>query len=197
MTADDVPDRGLPMTTPISSPPITEALRAQAREHPGEWVYAIDPEFDGLDRVPPEGVIGAWRADENGELGEDFTPNPRYVPSPPARGWPAPQSKLERVLQLVRAGHAPGEQLDGEFAVSEVFVYSRPEGGIFVAPEGDGGLVYAFTDAEKAASSGYPEHAAMSGRELAAALPEGVRIGLNPGSPVSVVIDPADIVALP
>ncbi|MFS0895753.1 type VII secretion system-associated protein [Microbacterium sp. 179-I 3D3 NHS] len=181
------------MTTPLAPPPITDALRMQARANPNEWVYAIDPEFEGSERVPPEGIVGAWRADERGELIDEFVPNPRYVPSPPARGWPVPTSKLERVLQLVRSGHAPGEQLDREFAASEVYVYSRPEGGIFVAPEGDGGIVYAFTDADKAVASGYTEHAAIRGSALAAALPANVRIALNPGSEISVVIDPEDI----
>jgi hypothetical protein len=197
MTDLNEDERGPQMTTPLTSPPITDALRAQARANPGTWVYAVDPEFDGADRVPPEGIVGAWRADENGELSGEFTPNPRYVPSPPARGWPVPASKLERVLQLVRAGHAPGEQLDREFAASDVFVYSRPEGGIFVAPDGDDGrLAYAFTDAAKATASGYAEHTVIRGDQLAAALPEGVRIGLNPGSEVSVIIDPADITSL-
>lgn len=194
MTDLNEDERGPQVTAPLTSPPITDALRAQARANPGAWVYAVDPEFDGSDRVPPEGIVGAWRSDDRGELSGEFTPNPRYVPSPPARGWPVPASKLERVLQLVRAGHAPGEELDREFASSDVFVYSRPEGGIFVAPDGDDGrLAYAFTDAAKATASGYTDHAAIRGDQLAAALPAGVRIALNPGSEVSVIIDPADI----
>ena len=194
MTDLNEDERGPQVTAPLTSPPITEALRAQARANPGAWVYAVDPEFDGSERVPPEGIVGAWRSDDRGELSGEFTPNPRYVPSPPARGWPVPASKLERVLQLVRAGHAPGEELDREFASSDVFVYSRPEGGIFVAPESDdAGIAYAFTDAAKAAASGYSEHVAIRGDQLAAALPAGVRIAVNPGSEVSVIIDPADI----
>ena len=194
MTDLNEDERGPQVTAPLTSPPITDALRAQARANPGAWVYAVDPEFEGSDRVPPEGIVGAWRSDDRGELSGEFTPNPRYVPSPPARGWAVPGSKLERVLQLVRAGHAPGEDLDREFASSEVFVYSRPEGGIFVAPDGDDGrLAYAFTDQAKAMASGYTDYAAIRGDQLAAALPAGVRIALNPGSEVSVIIDPADI----
>ncbi|MES2866398.1 type VII secretion system-associated protein [Microbacterium sp. KRD172] len=175
-------------------PPITDALRAEARANPGEWVYAIDPEFAGVDRVPPEGIVGAWHANEAGELSKEFTPNPRYVPSPPARGWPAPTTKLERVLQLARAGHMTSEQLDQEFAVSEVVIFSRPEGGMFLATAKDGGrLAYAFTDAAKAAASGYTDLATIRGREYAESLPEGVRIALNPGTEVALVIDPADI----
>ncbi|MBZ2196568.1 type VII secretion system-associated protein [Occultella gossypii] len=182
------------MTNPPATPPITDALRAEARANPGAWVYAVDPEFDPAGRVPPQGIVGAWRADENGELSEEFTPNPRYVPSPLARGWATPATKLERVLQLVLAGHAPGEQMDREFASAEVVIFSRPEGGIFLAPAGDGSrLAYAFTDADKATASGHAEHSVILGSQLAAALPEGVRIALNPGSEVSAIIDPADI----
>ncbi|CAM3527855.1 type VII secretion system-associated protein [Occultella aeris] len=182
------------MTEPQTTPPITDALRAEARANPGSWVYAVDPEFDVGGSVPPQGIVGAWRADENGELSEGFTPNPRYVPSPLARGWAAPVSKLERVLQLALAGHVPGEQMDREFASADVVILSRPEGGIFLAPAADGGrLAYAFTDAGKATASGYTEHSVIRGMELAEALPEGVRIALNPGSEVSVIIDPADI----
>ncbi len=132
--------------------------------------------------------------DENGELGEEFTPNPRHVPSPLARGWAAPTTKLERILQLALAGHLPGEQLDREFASADVVIFSRPEGGIFLAPAGAGGrLAYAFTDAGKATASGHTAHGVIRGVELAEALPEGVRIALNPGSEVSVTLDPADI----
>lgn len=181
------------MTTP-PTPPITDALRAEARANPGGWVYAIDPEFAGVDSVPPEGIIGAWQADEAGALSGEFTPNPRYVPSPSARGWAAPTTKLERVLQLARAGHSTGEQLDQEFADADVVIFSRPEGGIFLVDAKDGGrLAYAFTDAAKAATSGYTDLTTIRGREYAESLPEGVRIALNPGSEVALVIDPADI----
>lgn len=193
MTDRSVDERDSQMTP---TPPITDAVRAQARRNPGQWVYAVDPEFEGVDQVPPQGIIGAWRADENGEVGEDFTSNPNYVPSPTARGWQQPTSRLERVLQRVRAGHAPGEELDRAFAEADVVVYSRQEGGLFVAKDEGGGLVYAFTDAEKAAASGYDWFATMTGRELAAALPEGVRIGLNPGADVSVAITPSDIIGI-
>lgn len=43
------------------------------------WRYAIDPMYDADGAVPPEGVIGAWPLDEDGEPGE-FVANPNYVP---------------------------------------------------------------------------------------------------------------------
>lgn len=184
------------MTTAQTAPPITEALRAQARANPGAWVYAIDPGFDGAGDVPPQGIIGAWRTDEKGELSAEFTPNPRYLPTPQARGWQEPATELEYVLQMVLSGYLPDEQLARVFASSEVFVFSRPEGGLFLAPGEDGGqLVYAYTDAQKASASGYAEHEPVRGSELAAVLPDGARIALNAGAHISAIVDPADVVS--
>jgi hypothetical protein len=154
----------------------------------------IDPGFEGSANVPPQGIVGAWQSDENGDLSSDFTPNPRYLPTPQARGWTQPTSTLERTLQLLLSGYVTDEQMAREFASAEVFVFSRPEGGLFLAPAQDGGqLVYAFTDADKAAASGYTDNSTMLGSQLATALPEGVRIALNPGHEVSAILDPSDI----
>jgi len=181
------------MTTP-PTPPVTDELRAEAKANPGSWVYAIDSGFAGASSVPPEGVIGAWHSDENGELSAEFTPNPRYAPTPQARGWAAPTSSLERVLQLALSGYASVDQLHREFAAADVVVFSGPEEGLFLAPAADGGqVVYAYTDAGKAAGSGYADHRAVPGAELAASLPDGVRIVVNPGSAVSTVIRPEDV----
>ena len=182
------------MSTSPTTPPITDALRAEARANPGAWVYAIDRGFEGSAEVPPQGIVGAWQSDENGELNDEFMPNPRYIPTPQARGWAQPTTVLERVLQLRLSGYAPQEMLAREFAASEVVIYSRPEGGIFLAPAQDGGqVVYAFTDADKASSSGYAEHDSIRGDQLAQAIPGDVRIALNPGLEVSAIIDPAEV----
>lgn len=187
-------DEGPKMTTSETTPPVTDALRAEARANPGAWVYAIDPGFDGQTEVPPQGIVGAWRADEKGELTDDFTPNPRYLPTPQARGWAEPLSKLERVLQLVLSGYLPEPQLVQEFASAEVFVFDGPDGALFLAPAQDAGrLVYAYTDAQKAAASGYADHRAVAGSDLAAAIPGDARIALNPGSAVSAIIRPAEV----
>jgi len=183
------------MTTPSATPPpITDGLRAEARANPGAWIYAVDPGFDGSPDVPPEGIVGAWRTTASGELSEEFTPNPRYRPTPQARGWSEPLSPLERVLQLVLAGYLPDDQLVRAFASAEVFVFDRPEGGLFLAPAQDGGrLLYAFTDASKATASGHAGHVAIRGSEVAAALPDGAKIALNPGSHVSSLVEPSEI----
>lgn len=184
------------MTTSPTTPPLTDALRAEARANPGAWIYAVDPGYDGQADVPPQGVVGAWQSDEKGELSGDFTPNPRYLPTPQARGWDEPVTPLERVLQLVLSGYLPDAELGRVFASAEVFIFSGPDGGIFLAPAQDGGqLVYAYSDAVKAAASGYAEHRALTGSELAASLPAGARIAVNAGSHVSAIIEPGDVTA--
>jgi hypothetical protein len=194
MTDRDAKERNSDMPMSSATPPITGALRAEARANPGSWVYAIDRGFEGSLEVPPQGIVGAWHSNENGELSDEFMPNPNYVPTPQARGWAEPTTALERVLQLAQSGYAPHWQLAREFASSAVFTYSRAEGGIFLAPAQDGSrLVYAFTDADKATASGYSEYTSVRGDQLALSMPEGVRIALNPGLEPSAIISPDEI----
>lgn len=53
-------------------------LLAEARRHPGGWVYEMDGEFGPNDTVPPEAIKGAWEVGENGELTGVYQANPRY-----------------------------------------------------------------------------------------------------------------------
>ncbi len=67
------------MKTP---PEITEAMKEQARQQPGGYVYCIDPSYakDGADgAIPPQGIIGAYPVDANGDIIPEFTANPNYV----------------------------------------------------------------------------------------------------------------------
>ena len=71
-------------------PSLTDELREQARRSPGKWFYAIHPFFDPGGEVPPYGIIGAWQADERGEISGEFRHNPNYRPSPVALDYPDP-----------------------------------------------------------------------------------------------------------
>ncbi|WP_101789074.1 hypothetical protein [Nonomuraea indica] len=55
---------------------------AAAADHPGGWVYAIDPDQvaspDGY--VPPEAIAGAWRVGDDGRPTGEYEPNPRHGP---------------------------------------------------------------------------------------------------------------------
>jgi len=63
----------------------TPEARAEARQNPGGWVYAIDGRYDPNAAVPPEAIEGAWRVNDAGEIVGEFIPNPKYVPNHPKR----------------------------------------------------------------------------------------------------------------
>jgi hypothetical protein len=51
----------------------------EARRHPDGWVYRIAASVgDPNRRVPPEGIVGAWKIDAEGKIVGDFIPNPKY-----------------------------------------------------------------------------------------------------------------------
>lgn len=59
-------------------------LLAEARAHPGGWVYAIDPRSQEPDgSVPPHGIRGAWRVSRDGKPVGKLVRNPNYRPSSP------------------------------------------------------------------------------------------------------------------
>jgi len=63
-------------------PQIDEAMKEQARQQPGGYVYCIDPHYaqDGAGgEIPPQGIIGAYSVDANGEIIPEFMANPHYV----------------------------------------------------------------------------------------------------------------------
>jgi len=66
----------------VSKPPeITEAMRAYAKQIPGQFLYMIDETHapDGADgAVPPEGIIGAYPIDDKGDVTPLFSVNTRY-----------------------------------------------------------------------------------------------------------------------
>jgi hypothetical protein len=62
-------------------PPLPDALLAEAAANPGGWVYAIDPAYDPAGRVPPEGVVGAWRIGDDGRPTGEYHANPNHRPA--------------------------------------------------------------------------------------------------------------------
>jgi hypothetical protein len=58
----------------------TPKARAEAKNNPGGWVYALDGRYDPDGEIPPQAIEGAWKVDENGEIIGEFIPNPNYVP---------------------------------------------------------------------------------------------------------------------
>ncbi|WP_125936570.1 hypothetical protein [Streptomyces sp. WAC 06738] len=61
---------------------------AEARRHPGGWVYEIDGAMvdDPHGEVPPSAIVGAWEVDPDGALTGVYEANPNYGtadPQPP------------------------------------------------------------------------------------------------------------------
>lgn len=64
------------------APEITEAMKQEATQKPGGYLYVIDESYapDGPNgAVPREGIIGAYPVDDNGVIIETFNFNPNYV----------------------------------------------------------------------------------------------------------------------
>lgn len=51
---------------------------SEAKSFPSGWVYRIDPKYNPSGKVPPEGIVGAWQVDENGNILGEFKHNPKY-----------------------------------------------------------------------------------------------------------------------
>jgi hypothetical protein len=56
------------------------AIIAEAKSHPGEWVYEIVGSFGPHDPVPPEAIRGAWKVDDQGQVVGQFQANPKFRP---------------------------------------------------------------------------------------------------------------------
>ena len=64
-----------------STPEITDAMREKAKTQPGSYLYIIDSAYakNGPDgAIPPQGIVGAYPVDMNGEIAPKFQRNPNY-----------------------------------------------------------------------------------------------------------------------
>jgi hypothetical protein len=107
-----------PKNTPAAPPhpglpPVTEAMRAEARNFPGGWLWCADPEIDPrhVDGAPLPTLFGAYAVGPDGELTGETWRNDQYRPGPRRLGLPEPETPFEEVLNLVTAGWLPYEAL--------------------------------------------------------------------------------------
>ncbi|MDH6122079.1 type VII secretion system-associated protein [Kitasatospora sp. GAS204B] len=175
-------------------PPITEELRAAARQRPGTWMYQIDPAYDPAGEVPLQGIIGAWQIDHQGAP-VHYWHNDDYRPSARAQGIAEPDSPAEAALQRAATGHGGERELLDALREGPLLIFAHPEHpGLYIEPGTDGrGTITACTSARHVPSS-WPGWLALSGRELAQAAP-GNLLRLNPGSGVSVTLPLDDLLA--
>ncbi|MEU6237849.1 type VII secretion system-associated protein [Kitasatospora sp. NPDC047058] len=180
------------MTAGRQEPELTSAMRAAAKQRPGQWLYSIDPGFDPDGEVPGHGVVGAWQVDQTGNVVR-FLHNPHYKPSPMALDLTPPVNDLENKLQLSATGYCSEQVFLAELLRSELLIYSTPDRQRpFVVPgENDRAVL------EGCTSPGYlppdwPGAVPVPVRTLAG-IPGGVDLRVNPGSRVSVTIPFEDL----
>ncbi|MER5888806.1 type VII secretion system-associated protein [Streptomyces sp. NPDC001941] len=171
-------------------PPLTEELRARARQAPGTWLYSIDPMYDPAGEVPPFAIAGAWQVDDRGEPGP-FRHNPDYRPSPVTLGLPRPTDAVDAALQLAATGHGPEANVVRALATATVYL---PQEGpdLAVYTDEQGRFVPVLTDPAHAPAT-VPGLREVACADLLRLLPDDLLLKLNPGSRVSVRIPVPDV----
>lgn len=173
-----------------TDPPITDEMRERAKQNPDGWLYIVDPGYEGNEGdVPPEGVIGAFQIDSNGELLEEFHHNDQYEPSPMAQATPDPTNDLERLLNRIVAGEAEDAELPPAVLAAEILIYSPSEddGSVYAAELTDGSqIVPACTSAGRVPDD-WPGFRVVPGHALPQIL-GGLDLGLNLHEGVQVIV---------
>ncbi|MFJ1752749.1 type VII secretion system-associated protein [Kitasatospora sp. NPDC088134] len=171
-----------------ADPPITDELRARARQSPGMWLYEVDPAFDPAGEVPRYGIIGAWQVDERGNPAR-YWRNPDYRKSPRALGMPTPAGPAEAALQNAATGYGTEDELLRVLRDAPLTVRASPDApGLHVQQGRTDPVVIAFTSPAHAPAD-WPGHRELTGRQLAAEAPDAA-IWLNPGIRPTVTIPP-------
>ncbi|MEU5567718.1 type VII secretion system-associated protein [Micromonospora musae] len=182
------------MVTTVPPPMVTDELRRQAKQTPESWIYAVDPAFEGAEDVPGWAVVGAFRVDERGEIGDEFRRNPNYRPTPVALGFPVPANELENALQLAVTGLGGDEEVRNALREATVLVPHVPEIGVADLDAGlDLPVVHAFTSDQylpDPAQWQYWER--WPARELAASMGDRYLL-LNPGSALELRLPASDL----
>lgn len=67
-------------------PPVSEQDIANARQNPGNWFYYIDPEVSKDGPISPENVMSGRKADDAGNVTDEYWVNPDFIPKPRTAG---------------------------------------------------------------------------------------------------------------
>ncbi|HEY8371761.1 MAG TPA: type VII secretion system-associated protein [Pseudonocardiaceae bacterium] len=74
---------------PTDRPALTPEMREQARRFPNQWLLVVDRNHDTTHGIHSEAIIGRYRVGPDGEITDEYVPNPRYRPAAPAQPAPA------------------------------------------------------------------------------------------------------------
>lgn len=173
--------------TDNTPPPITPALRKAAAEQPGGWVYVIDPFFPQDGNVPPYGIEGAWKVDDEGKISGEFQRNAKYRPSPVKLGMPKPGDDTERQLQLAATGYGTEESLMNALRSSDVYIPGDGTVETVVYSDSRGDFVALYTRPEIVPEN-YRFVERVPFETLLQRLPDDASVVVNPGRPSSVRI---------
>lgn len=99
-------------------PLITREMRVRARRAPSSWLHVTDPGHDG---TSAEAVIGRYLVDSQGEITDQYVPNPRYQ----AREVVF-ENDLESLMYLVHRGHADKAELVDAVLAAELVLPADP-----------------------------------------------------------------------
>jgi hypothetical protein len=172
------------------NPPITEQMREHAKQNPNSWLYIADPGYAAEDGdVPPEGVVGAYRIDVDGEIDEDFQFNDQYVPSEMSANPLEPTNELERVLVEIAAGQRPEDDLPTAVLDAEVLLYAPEEDDrmVYSAEMSDGTTLVPACTSEQRVPEDWPGFRRVPGSWLPDVL-GGLDLGLNLHEAIQAVI---------
>ncbi|MFH9266789.1 type VII secretion system-associated protein [Streptomyces sp. NPDC017546] len=171
---------------------VPDAVKDAARRAPGHWVGIVDPEW-AEERTPPQwAVLGEWRSDEDGGVGE-YRANPAYRPSARVLGWPEPTDPVDAAAQRAATGYGSVDAALEALAEAEITVVRGPDGGPLTAAGRDGSpVMLLFTSPTHEFMSPALHHDSLRARELARSLrATDVLLMVNAGAAAPLLV-PAD-----
>lgn len=102
-------------------PLVTREMRERARRAPNNWLHVVDPAHDSTDSIPAEAVIGRYLVDAQGEITDQYVPNPRYQPREVTF-----ENDLESVMYLVQRGYEDKQALVDAVLAAELVLPADP-----------------------------------------------------------------------
>ncbi|MHA6801587.1 type VII secretion system-associated protein [Bounagaea algeriensis] len=171
------------------SPPITDAMRAYAREHPDSWLYLVDPAYQEDPDPPPHAVLGAYRIRPDGAVDERFHANDAYRPSELASARLEPSTALERVLLRISDGRSAEDALPAAVLDDQVLLYAAAPADttVYTAEMSDGTHLVPACTSHARVPTFWPACRPVPGHALPALL-NGHDLGLNLDDPIQAVI---------